>query len=68
MACVCVCVCVQGWAYADGICMKLFEDKLPWLEAEQACKALDSDLLSIHSRQQDEMAAQLASGKDAFVR
>jgi|EP01046_Picozoa_sp_COSAG06_P044664 hypothetical protein len=48
--------------------MKLFEDKLPWLEAEQACKALDSDLLSIHSRQQDEMAAQLASGKDAFVR
>lgn len=46
--------------------MKLFEQKLTWLEAEQACKGLDADLLSIHSQQQDEMASQLANGKDAF--
>ena len=57
---------MQGWSYADGVCMHLFEEKRSWLEAERACKALDSDLLSIHSRQQDEMASKLASGKDAF--
>ena len=46
--------------------MKLFEQELTWLEAEQACKALDADLLSIHSQQQDETASRLATGKDAF--
>jgi hypothetical protein len=46
--------------------MKLFEQKLSWREAEQACKAVDADLLSIHSQQQDETASRLATGKDAF--
>jgi hypothetical protein len=46
--------------------MKLFEQKLSWLDAEQACKGLDADLLSIHSQQQDETASRLAHGKDAF--
>ncbi|XP_073687433.1 galactose-specific lectin nattectin-like [Garra rufa] len=45
----CVSTCDNGWSAFDCRCIRVFNAKLPWIEAEKKCLGYDGNLASVHS-------------------
>ncbi|XP_016324044.1 secretory phospholipase A2 receptor-like [Sinocyclocheilus anshuiensis] len=54
-------ICPDGWLDHNAFCYRCVEEKLSWDSSSSACKALEAELVSIHSLSQQELLLKLLS-------
>uniref|UniRef100_A0A672SME5 Phospholipase A2 receptor 1 n=1 Tax=Sinocyclocheilus grahami TaxID=75366 RepID=A0A672SME5_SINGR len=54
-------ICPDGWLDHNGFCYRCVEEKSSWDSSSSACKALEAELVSIHSLSQQELLLKLLS-------
>lgn len=54
-------ICPDGWLDHNGFCYRYVEKAASWDGSSSACRALEGELLSIHSLSQQELLLRLLS-------
>ncbi|XP_072022086.1 alpha-N-acetylgalactosamine-specific lectin-like [Amphiura filiformis] len=71
LSCVCTScelVCPDdGWSEANGGCYKFFSEKKTWQDANDHCKSLNADLVSIHSADENEYVWSLMGSEISWI-
>lgn len=52
-------ICPDGWLDHNGFCYRYLEEKSSWDSSSSACKALEAELVSVHSLSQQELLLKL---------
>uniref|UniRef100_A0A671PU98 Phospholipase A2 receptor 1 n=1 Tax=Sinocyclocheilus anshuiensis TaxID=1608454 RepID=A0A671PU98_9TELE len=61
-------ICPGGWLDHNGFCYQYLDEKSSWDGSSSACKALEAELVSVHSLCQQELLLKLLSnGSDSKV-
>uniref|UniRef100_A0A671PLE9 Phospholipase A2 receptor 1 n=1 Tax=Sinocyclocheilus anshuiensis TaxID=1608454 RepID=A0A671PLE9_9TELE len=61
-------ICPGGWLDHNGFCYQYLDEKSSWDGSSSACKALEAELVSVHSLCQQELLYMLVvSGSDSKV-
>merc|ERR1711915_897161 len=59
--------CPSGWSEFQGKCYKYFPEQITWFDARDNCLALEADLASIYSQEENNFVSGLAEGKIAWL-
>ena len=51
----------EGWCLLDDVCLKTFQEKIDWYNAERNCRLHGGHLVSINSKAQNEYISSLVS-------